>query len=149
MNFRRKIGNLCAISSKGKRNVIGILCTMPSMLAQKMEQKMVRSSLQDCISSVKMNMEHWVIPNIQHTLLGQQSTIDISRTQHRDKNRDADDIVVLSSDSLWPWRMLGRAILNCPELLDTWYVCLYPLSHPIESYLKENNILQMSFSWEE
>lgn len=37
------------------------------------------------------------------------------------------------------------------ELLDTWYVCLYrdPLSHPTENYLKENNILQMSYSWEE
>jgi len=58
LNFRREIGDLCAISIKGKRNVIGILCPMLSMLAQKMEQKMVHSSLQDCISFVKMNMEH-------------------------------------------------------------------------------------------
>lgn len=87
-----------------------ILCTMLSMLSIKMEQKW---SVLPSRTVFHFQNEYGALshsPNIQHTLLGQQSTTDISRTQHSDKNRDADDIVVLSSDVSGHEECSGRAI---------------------------------------
>lgn len=115
LNFRRVIGNLCAISSKGKKRGNGILFTMPSVVAWKMElqRPVFPSRTVFHLSKWIWGIDAFLI--FTNILPGQQSTTDISIVQHTNKSRDAGNILALSDDSLWPWRMLGRALLNYPK----------------------------------